>query len=54
MSSAILSDNQINNAENLMHKFFVSAEMLYGLDFVIFNMHLHLHTHDVYGPCYGY
>ena len=57
ISSAILSDDQIVKAQDLMHQFFINAETLYGSEFVTFNMHLHLHIHDVlrdYGPCYGY
>ena len=57
ISSAILSDDEITKAQDLMHEFFISAERLYGSEFITFNMHLHLHIHDVlrnYGPCYGY
>jgi len=49
MSSAILSGNQITSAKDLMHQFFVSAEALYGSNFITFNMHLHLHVHGILG-----
>ena len=54
MSFAILSEDVITSSQNLMHQFLVSAEALYGIDLVTFNMHLHLHVHDIlrdYGPC---
>ena len=57
ISSAILSDDEITKAQDLMLEFFISAERLYGSVFITFNMHLHLHIHDVlrdYRPCYGY
>ena len=56
-SSAILSENEIVEAQDLMHHFFTSTEALYGSEFLTLNTHLHLHLHDVlrdYGPCYGY
>ena len=39
ISSAILSDDKITKAHYLMHEFFISAERLYGSEFITFNLH---------------
>ena len=55
--SSILTESDINRADELMKSFFVAAEALYGPSFLSINMHLHLHLQEVfkdYGPCYGY
>ena len=35
ISSAILSDDEITKAHDLMHEFFISAKRLYGSEFII-------------------
>ena len=55
--SSILSESDINRADELMKSFFTSAECLYGSSFLTINTHLHLHLQNIfndYGPCYGY
>jgi len=55
--SSILTEQDIDRADELMRSFFVAAEALYGASFLTINTHLHLHLQEVYkdyGPCYGY
>ena len=55
--SSIISLDDIDRANDLMHQFFRTAERIYGPSFLTFNTHLHLHLHECYrnyGPCYGY
>ena len=56
-SSSILTLNDIDNAHDLMRRFFTTAEQLYGAKFLTINTHMHLHLqmcYKDYGPAYGY
>ena len=56
-SSSVVSLVEIDQAHDLMCKFFMAAEQLYGPRFLTINSHLHLHLSSCYkdyGPCYGY
>ena len=55
--SPVLLVSDIDKANDLMRRFFVTSESLYGSSFLTLNMHLHLHLSDCfrdYGPPYGF
>ena len=56
-SSSVVTLIEIDQAHDLMCRFFEAAEQLYGSRFLTINSHLHLHLSSCYkdyGPCYGY
>ena len=56
-SSPVVCLIKIDQAHDLMRRFFIAAEQLYGPKFFTINCHLHLHLSSCYkdyGPCYGF
>ena len=56
LCSPVITFDEIDHVQQLLHEFFLSLENL-GSHYVTINTHLHLHYSEClkdYGPCYGY